>query len=301
MIDLWLPITLFAAVIQAVRSAIQKQLKDRLKSTSITWIRFSFGFPLAILFLTGLLVTTGDSVPTLHSTFLINAAAVSIFQLLGTLLVVILFGYRNFAVGTAYVKTETIQTAILGSLLFGETLGIGDYVAIMVGIAGVMMLSAIKHHTKLKAILHGITHKTALIGLAAATCFSLGGLCIRNASLSLDTENPFLAAGLTLALTTGIQTLILGGYMMFREREQFTAIRRHWKLCSVVGITGVLGSLGWFTAFTLQKAAYVKTVGQIDLIISLFIAHWWFKEKTDPHELWGMALITVSIVGILLI
>ena len=36
-----------------------------------------------------------------------------------------------------------------------------------------------------------------------------------------------------------------------------------------VGATSVVGSAGWFTAFTLERAAYVKTLGQVEFVLTL--------------------------------
>jgi drug/metabolite transporter (DMT)-like permease len=58
--------------------------------------------------------------------------------------------------------------------------------------------------------------------------------------------------------------------------------------------------MGWFTAFTLQNAAYVRAVGQIELIFTFIASIVFFKEKTSPTELAGIALIMVAIVAIML-
>ena len=39
-----------------------------------------------------------------------------------------------------------------------------------------------------------------------------------------------------------------------------------WRVAAWVGLTGMLGSFGWFAAFTLQNAAYVKALGQVELM-----------------------------------
>ena len=52
--------------------------------------------------------------------FLIAGAVGGLAQIFGTFLLVYLFSFRNFAVGTAYSKTEPIQAALFGFLLLGE-------------------------------------------------------------------------------------------------------------------------------------------------------------------------------------
>ena len=46
-------------------------------------------------------------------------------QITATALLLYSFSFRNFAVGTTYSKTETVQTAIFGILILGDPLGLG--------------------------------------------------------------------------------------------------------------------------------------------------------------------------------
>ena len=52
--EAWIPITLAAALLQNLRSALQKHLKARLSTTGATFARFAFAAPLAALYATGL-------------------------------------------------------------------------------------------------------------------------------------------------------------------------------------------------------------------------------------------------------
>jgi len=67
-----------------------------------------------------------------------------------------------------------------------------------------------------------------------------------------------------------------------------------------VGVTSVLGSIGWFTAASFQNAAYVKALGQVEFFITLFITYRVFKEKISLVEYLGMFLIISSVVVLLL-
>ena len=67
-----------------------------------------------------------------------------------------------------------------------------------------------------------------------------------------------------------------------------------------MGIAGFLGSMGWFAAFTLQNAAYVRAVGQIELIFTFIASVVYFREKTSAMELAGIVLILVAIITIVL-
>ena len=61
------------------------------------------------------------------------------------------------------------------------------------------------------------------------------------------------------------------------------------------------GSFCWFFAFTLQAAAFVKAVGQIELALSLLASVMFFGEKITARELIGMALLCGSILLLVLL
>ena len=56
------------------------------------------------------------------------------------------------------------------------------------------------------------------------------------------------------------------------------------------------GSIAWFTAFTLQNAAYVFAVGQVEVIFSIIASVLFFKERIAGRDFLGMCLLTASIV-----
>ena len=58
--------------------------------------------------------------PSPNPTFLGYALIGGLAQITATALLVHLFSFRNFAVGTTYSKTETVQTAIFGILMLGD-------------------------------------------------------------------------------------------------------------------------------------------------------------------------------------
>jgi len=97
-----------------------------------------------------------------------------------------------------------------------------------------------------------------------------------------------------------LQIAIMGIMIGVREPEQLKQVVRHWRPAALVGISGGLASIGWFTAFTLQNATYVRALGQIELIFTFIATLLFFREKVRPVEIAGIALITAAIVIILL-
>src|SRR5690606_38279174 len=98
--ELWIPITIAAAFLQNLRSALQKHLKSVMGTTGASFVRFGFGLPFAALYLSLLHFWAGYPLPRLSGVFLIWAMFGGVAQIFGTFLLVHLFSLRNFAVGT---------------------------------------------------------------------------------------------------------------------------------------------------------------------------------------------------------
>jgi drug/metabolite transporter (DMT)-like permease len=94
-----------------------------------------------------------------------------------------------------------------------------------------------------------------------------------------------------------IMTVLIG----LREPTQLSKVMIHWRPAMLVGISGGLASIGWFSAFTLQNATYVRALGQIELIFTFVATLLFFREKVARAEIAGILLITASIIIILLV
>ena len=61
------------------------------------------------------------------------------------------------------------------------------------------------------------------------------------------------------------------------------------------------GSLCWFIAFTLQNAAYVRAVGQVELVFSALVSWLVFRERAGGRELAGIGMLGLSILLLVLL
>ena len=298
-VDLWIPITIGAAFFQNLRSALQKHLKGRLSNTGATFSRFAYAAPLAVAYVDGSGAATGDELPQPERRpSLVYAVAGGLAQITATALLLYSFSFRNFAVGTTYSKTETVQTAIFGILILGDPLGIGAALAIVISLLGVMAISVASTRMSLAGLLTSWTEKPALIGLASGAFFGISAISYRGASLSLGDQGFLIRAAYTLACVTVFQTLVMALYMRLREPGQLTAVFRSWRVAAWAGITGMIASAGWFTAMTIQNAAYVRALGQIELVFTFAAAVFFFHERPNRTEVIGIGLV---IAGLLLL
>ena len=298
--DLWIVITLAAAFLQNVRSALQKHLKSSLSTSGATFSRFAFAAPLAILYVLALKTFGGFELPHLNLAFLGYMIAGGLGQILATALLVRLFSFRNFAVGTTFSKTETVQTAIFGFLILGDSMTAIAAIAILISLAGVFVISSARAEKGLRGLLFSLANRTALIGIASGACFGLSAVSYRAASLSLASGDFLMQAAVTLAAVTSFQTLVMALYMAWREPGQITAVLHSWRVSTWVGFTGMSASACWFTAMTIQNAAYVRALGQIELIFTFAASYFIFHERSNRLELIGITLVTAGILALLL-
>ncbi|MCB1744385.1 MAG: DMT family transporter, partial [Gammaproteobacteria bacterium] len=286
---------------QNLRSALQKYLKGRLSTLGATFSRFAYAAPLAVLCVLGLVLFGGRELPTLNSAFVGFAILGGVTQIVATALLVALFSFRNFAVGTTFSKTETVQTALFGIVVLGETVSAGAALGIAVSLLGVLMISVTKSSLAPADLLRHLLERSALIGIASGGFFGISAVAYRAAALSLPSGDFLIRAAFTLACVTVFQTLFMAIYMGIREPGQLTAVLRCWRVSALVGLTGMLGSLGWFTAMTLQNAAYVRALGQIELIFTFAASYLFFAERSSRNELLGIGLMTLGILILLLL
>lgn len=291
----WILITLGAASAQTVRFMLQKHLKSmQLSTAGATFARFIYSSPLVACIAIGYASMTGQGAPQIPASFWPYALAGATSQILATMCVVALFSHRNFAVGITFKKTEVLLSALVGFLILGDVITFWALIAMLVGLGGVLLLSDPpggigRWHQR-------VFNRATALGLGAGLLFGISGNGYRGASLSLGDGDVFYRAIVTLAIVTAFQTFTMALWLVWRERGQIMIVVRAWRVAGLVGLTSMVGSICWFTAFTLQNAAYVNAVGQVELLFSLMIGAFVFGEKVSTREWQGLLLLTVSIV-----
>ncbi|WDD96821.1 DMT family transporter [Thalassomonas actiniarum] len=290
----WIYFTLLAALMQAVRTAGQKQLSGHLNAMATTGVRYLYALPFAWFYLYALLEYHQMEVPKLNQAFIQYAAIACVTQILGTVFLVAAFKYRNFAVATSLSKTEAIQVAVVGALFFAAPLSLWGWFSVILGVVGVLILSKVK-----LSVRELWENPGAGFGLASGLALAITTLLIRQSSLALAT-NLMVSAALTLVFMITVQSVISLMYLWLKDKAQLPLMLKHWRLCLFVGITSVLGSIGWFTGASLQNAAYVKALGQVEFFITLVLTYRLFKEKVALAEYAGILLVLASVVILLL-
>ena len=298
--ELWIPLTIAAAFFQNIRSALQKHLTGKLSTLGAGYVRFVYALPVALLYFFAVMYFEQQPLPGVSNTFLFYALTGGVCQIMFTVFLLWLFSHHNFAVGTTFSKLETVMVAVFGLLLLGDKLTPGVIVAIAMSAIGLIVLTAGHAKLNINNLIQGLWQAPTAIGLACAAWLGMSSVLFRAASLSLETTSFALAASFTLLIVIILQIAIMGILIGLREPEQLRKVLQNWRPASLVGLSGGLASIGWFTAFTLQNATYVRALGQIELIFTFVVTVVVFREKVSPTEIGGIGLIAVGILILLL-
>ncbi|WP_116474801.1 DMT family transporter [Zobellella maritima] len=283
---LWIPFTLMAAFMQAWRNAFQKQLSKEVKSAGVTLARFIWAGPLAGAYLWGLYQWQPGELPRFTPLFFGYILAASVAQILATNLMVKLFQLKNFAIGVGLAKSEAILAAALGVVFFSAPLTALGWLGVLLGAVAVFLLSGVKK-------LRGLSWRTLALGLGSGLAFALTSLWVREASLELGLPFPYGAAWVLL-LVISLQTLLLTGWLWLKDRATLRALLARPRLTLLISGCSCLGSIGWFTAMSLETVAMVKTLGQVEVLFTLLISAFFFKEVLARNDQLGLALIVTA-------
>lgn len=299
----WIAITFVSAFLQNLRSVLQKHLKGAMSTAGATAVRFLFGAPFALLYLGILALGLERPMPQPDRIFAAYAMVGALSQIGATFLLVHLFSFRNFAVGTAYSRTEPAQAALFGLLVLGEAAALGTLTAIAISVVGVMLISVARSTESVSAMLRSAVSQTALIGLASGTLFGLSAVSYRSASLALAPSLPapdaVVQAGYTLVVVIVIQSVAMVLWFLLFDRSQFSRIAAAWKPALATGFVGATASFGWFVAMTLQQAAVVKALAQVEMLFTFASTVFIFKERINRLEVAGCLLIVLGILALL--
>lgn len=289
----WILFTIMAAFMQAWRNAFQKQLSTSVDAYGTTLARFLFSPLFAFSYLAFLYMQKPVTAAVHFSDkfwFYIVIAGVS--QIFATALMVMLFQQKNYAIGVGLAKSEAILAAIVGVIFLQEHLTTWGWVGVLIGAVAVFLLSKGRQHTELSM-------KTLMIGLGSGLCFAITSLLVREASLEL-TMLPFLhRAAWVLCCLISFQCVIMLLYLGIFSRETLYRMWQRLGLVFKVSVCSFLASVGWFSAMSMQTVAIVKTLGQVEILFSLLISAFFFKEKLAKTDHLGLWLVIVAAIMVI--
>lgn len=296
---LWIALSVWAAFAQTLRNSAQRSLTASLGTLGATLVRFLYGLPFALAWLAAVHYWRAEPLPAANWAFLGWVTLGAVAQIAATAFLLLAMEARSFALGVAYSKTEILQIAVFGLVFLGDPVSLTTALAVASGTLGVLLLSPADRERPFAALLSGMGTRPALLGLASGAGFAFAAVGFRGAALSLD-GSFLMSAATALAVAQFIQTVLLGGWLLWRSPAVVAGTLRQWRPSLFAGLMGAAASAGWFSAFALQPAAHVRTVGLIELVFSYAVSLKLFREKLSRLELAGMAFLALGIAVITL-
>ncbi len=287
----WILFTLGAVILQTVRNALQSKLSGAANTSGVTLSRFILAPPIALVYLLILYSSSASQVPEFSGSFIAVILCASLLQIAATSLMVILFKQKNFAIGAGLAKSEALVAGVVGMLFFGSYLTPLGWAGIVIGGIAVFVLSSGNR-------LHGISVKTMVIGLACGTCFALTSLLVREASHMLNVQHTVAAAWVLLWVLC-VQAITLSGYIALTKPYVFRQLTNAKKQVLAISTVSCVGSICWFTAMALQHVALVKTLGQLEVLLTLVLSHYWLKNAVTKREIAGLLLIGLAAIFVM--
>ncbi len=287
----WIPITVFAAAAQTVRNAAQRHLTAELGTLGATLVRFLYGVPFAAAWLAAALAFhAGVGIPPLNATFTAWVVVGAVGQIGAMALLLRVMEERNFALGVGYSKSEVLLVAAFGLLFLGDAITVGTAIAVVLGTAGVFLLSG--------GWRAGWSARTAGLGLACGGLFAISTVGYRGAELALAGSSFVVTAAFTLVVAQAVQTLLLCAWLLARDAAIVVRVLRAWRISLLAGFMGAAASAGWFTAFAIEPVAHVRTLGLVELVFSYAVSRRLFRERLSSVETWGMVLLALGVAAI---
>jgi len=277
----WVLITFAAAFSQALRFMFQKQLKTAgLSTAGATFARFFFAAPFVVCGAVFYAQHSGFGMPTMPPVFWAHVFVGGTSQILATMCVVALFAHRNFAVGITFKKTEVLLSVLIGFVILGDAISLLGLLAVLIGLGGVLLLADPPQATG--PWRKRVMNRAVVLGLTSGLFFGLSGVSYRGASLSLAEGDTFYRAIVTMGFVVTFQMVSMWIWLAWREAGQVAKVIAAWRIVSLVGLTSMIGTICWFTAFTMQTAGYVNAVGQVELLFSWCFGLW---RKDQPARM----------------
>jgi drug/metabolite transporter (DMT)-like permease len=198
------------------------------------------------------------------------------------------YAYRSADLGVAYPLTRGTAppaTALFALLLFGETLGVNGWLAVLAIAIGIAALSA-------DALTRGgLTRATATAALVNAGVIVIYTLVDGHGARV--TGSGFVYVAWMLAATA---LLLLALMLMLRGKSFLIAVRREWRLALGGGTLALASYAIALWAMTLAPIGLVAALRETSVLFAAILGAVLFKEPFGPKRWLALVLIVLGIV-----
>lgn len=304
---MWVALALLAGLLQVLRSASALALGRAVPHAVNTWVRFVGAFLLCGAVLAA--VTPALGWPRLSATFWGWTAACAACQSTANLFLVAALAQAPFSHAIVLHKLEVALTPLVGLLLFAERpSGLG-----WLGIA-LCALGAIALHAAGRRAAADAPHPPAAAGrgTALALCSALAvvfaSFFLKQATETCRGDNPalgttagpFLAALHTLVHAAWMQSVALTLWLLRPGGPGLGSLRGQGRRALRLMLASASCSLCWFWAYSLALVAYVKAVGQVEVLGAAAFGRLALGETGLARSLPAILLVLGGILLVLL-
>jgi drug/metabolite transporter (DMT)-like permease len=283
---LWILITVGGATLQVARNALQRGLLSGAGPWGATLVRFLFGLPFAITFMSVAAALTPGAHLAFSPRYFLACAIGGATQIGATAALLVSMRRSSFALGVVFQQSSIPFSALIG-LLFGERLHGLTWLGLLAVAAGVMALAWPRK-------LEGPRDWSAAgLGLLGGLGFAISSNAFRQAALAIDPRHAALAAQTTLVVAQSMQSLALVTWLSLTNRSGLMVALTSGRAALGAGFFGAAASGFWFTAFALSPAGPVRAVGVVELPIAALAGQKVFAERLAPWQ-WIVAGLTAA-------
>lgn len=284
-----------ASAFQVARNAAQRGLMGDAGPWGATLVRFLFGLPFAVLLMGGAWLISPH--PGFHftGTFWLVSMTGAFSQVFATAALLTAMRRAGFAVGTAWQQSSMPLTAILGWLVFRDSLSAIGWVGVglaSLGLAALAAPEAMSTTAEGRERLWG-----ALFGALSGLCFGFALNAYRHATLIVTPGAPALGATTTVVVTQTAQSIVLAAILAWKRPAALRAVLASWRNSLWAGFCGASASAFWLTALGLTPAAVVRAVGVVEAPMAAVAGRRLFAERLS---LWQWAAVATTAVGVVL-
>ena len=111
---------------------------------------------------------------------------------------------------------------------------------------------------------------------------------------------PWLSGAWGVLIAQTMQSVVMSAWIVRTHEQGLRPIFKAWRISLLAGSMGAAASLAWFTAYAMQGAAAVRTLGMVEVVFSYIVSRKVFSEKLSLTEKLGMALMMLGLVLICL-
>ena len=125
-----------------------------------------------------------------------------------------------------------------------------------------------------------------VLGLTAGALFGISAIGYRGATLEVASDSALLRATVALAAVTLFQSLRWRCWLAWREPGEVMRVARAWRSTAAGRADGAAWVAGLVRGLSLMNAAYVRSLGQMELIFSLAASVLFFRERVRGARGW---------------